>query len=113
MVNHDSGFANWKEELIQELEAKPDTVSKGDSFVQYFLRHRYQLSNDDAVNATDMAGGGDYGIDGLIIEPAGDGNPPTELLCKGSTALLDCKCLPSMSSENSLMALKRLEMGSN
>ena len=83
MVQNEAGFVQWKEELLQELESKPSTVSKGDSFVQYILRCRYQLSDDDAVNATDMAGGGDYGIDGLIIEPAEDGNPPHGIVVQG------------------------------
>ena len=83
MVQNGSGFEDWKGELLQELEAESSTVSKGDSFVQLVLRYRYQLSDDDAVNATDMAGGGDYGIDGLFIEPAEDGNPPHGIVVQG------------------------------
>ena len=82
-MQNESGFVNWKEELLQELEAEPTTVSKGDSFVQHVLRYRYQISHDDAVNATDTAGGGDYGIDGLIVEPAEDGNPPYGIIVQG------------------------------
>ena len=50
---------------------------------RFVLRHRYQRSEDDAVDATDMAGGGDYGIDGLIIEPAEDDNPPDGIAIQG------------------------------
>ena len=82
-MQNESGFVHWKDELLQELEAEPTTVSKGDSFVQHVLRYRYQLSDDDAVNATDMAGGGDYGVDGLIIEPAEDSNPPHGIIVQG------------------------------
>ncbi len=82
-MQNESDFVNWKGELLQVLEAEPNAVSKGDSFVQHVLRYRYQLSDDDAVNATDMAGGGDYGIDGLIIEPAEDGNPPHGIIVQG------------------------------
>ena len=82
-MQNESGFVLWKNELLQELATKPNTVSKGDSFVQYVLRCRYQLSDDDAINATDMAGGGDYGIDGLMIEPAEDGNPPHGIVVQG------------------------------
>ena len=78
-----SAFEDWKEEILEEIGAKPNTVSKGDSFVQFVLRHRYQLSEDDAIDATDMAGGGDYGIDGLIIEPAEDDNPPHGIAIQG------------------------------
>ena len=79
----EADFEHWKDELLQEIEAEPNSVAKGDSFVQHVLRYRYQLSDDDAVNATDMAGSGDRGIDGLTIEPAEDGSPPYGIVVQG------------------------------
>ena len=83
MAINQSSFAEWKEEILQEVDAEPTTVAKGDAFVQCVLRYRYQLSADDAIDATDMAGGGDYGIDGLLIEPADEGNPPHVTIVQG------------------------------
>ena len=83
MVQNESSFADWKAELLHDIEAEPDTVSKGDSFVQCVLRYRYQLSDDDAIDATDMAGAGDHGIDGLIIEEAEEGNPAHGIVVQG------------------------------
>ena len=39
MVQNESSFADWKAELLHDIEAEPDTVSKGDSFVQCVLRY--------------------------------------------------------------------------
>lgn len=83
MIVNTSSYDEWKAELLEELDSKPDTVAKGDAFVQFVLRHRYQLSDDDAVDATDMAGGGDYGVDGLMIEPEDEGNPPLGIVVQG------------------------------
>ena len=83
MVQNESSFADWKAELLHDIEAEPDTVSKGDSFVQCVLRYRYQLSDDDAIDATDTAGAGDHGIDGLIIEEAEEGNPAHGIVVQG------------------------------
>ncbi|MDP2860086.1 MAG: AIPR family protein, partial [Bacillota bacterium] len=69
--------------LLEELEAEPSAVVRGDRFVQRVLRYRYQLSDDDSVNATGMAGSGDHGIDALIIDPAEDAEPPHALVVQG------------------------------
>ena len=60
-----------------------------------------------------MAGGGDYGIDGLIIEPDEDGGPPHGIVVQGNTALLESKLLLSTSSGNSPRASTKLEMDSS
>jgi hypothetical protein len=83
MVQNESSFAVWKAEILHDIDAETDTVSKGDSFVQCVLRYRYQLSDDDAIDATDMAGAGDHGIDGLIIEEAEEGNPAHGIVVQG------------------------------
>ena len=83
MVQNESSFAVWKAEILHDIDAETDTVSKGDSFVQCVLRYRYQLSDDDAIDATDMSGAGDHGIDGLIIEEAEEGNPAHGIVVQG------------------------------
>ena len=83
MTLPESEFATWKEEFLAEIDTELNSVAKGDAFVQHVLRYRYQLSYDDSVNATDMAGAGDHGIDGLIIEPDEDGGPPHGIVVQG------------------------------
>ena len=79
----ESEFLAWKDELLSHIDSEESTVAKGDAFVQQVLRYYYQLSDDDSINATDMAGGGDYGIDGLIIEPAEDNLLPSGIVVQG------------------------------
>ncbi len=76
-------YANWKDAVIEEINAEPTAVSKGDRFVQRFLRDYYQLSEDDAVNATECAGPGDRGVDAIYVEEAEEGQPPTALTVQG------------------------------
>ena len=83
MVQDESSFVDWKAEFLHDIETEPDTVSKGDTFVQCVLRYRYQLSDDDAIDATDMAGAGDHGIDGLVIEEAEEGSPAHGIVVQG------------------------------
>ena len=83
MTQLESDFLNWKDELLNQINSQDSTVAMGDAFVQHVLRYHYQLSEDDSVNATDMAGAGDHGIDGLIIEPVEDGIPQHGTVVQG------------------------------
>lgn len=76
-------FETWRANLIFEIDSSPNTTVKGDRFVQIVLRHRFQLSEDDAINATDSAGVHDWGIDAIHIEPAEDGLGPRSLVIQG------------------------------
>ncbi len=76
-------YESWKVDVLADIDASAHTTEKGDRFVQFILRGRYQLSEDDAVNATDVAGAGDRGVDAIYIEPADDGNPPRALTIQG------------------------------
>ena len=76
-------YDHWKDEVIGQIEAAPHTTARGDLFVELILRDRYQLSEDDAVNATDCAGGGDHGVDAVHIIPAEDDQPPSVLVIQG------------------------------
>lgn len=76
-------YEGWKDELLARIEEGASTTEKGDLFVQAILRDRYQLSEDDAVNATDCAGPGDRGVDAIhIVEAEGD-LPPRALVLQG------------------------------
>ncbi len=78
-------YQNWKVNVLADIDASAHTTQKGDRFVQLILRGRYQLSEDDAVNATDVAGAGDRGVDAIYIEPAEDGTPPGHSQSKANT----------------------------
>ncbi len=60
-------YSEWKQSFLLEIEAQPHTVAKGDLFVQKILRNRYDLSEADAIDATECAGAGDRGVDALYI----------------------------------------------
>ncbi len=76
-------YQSWKADVLTDIGASAHTTEKGDRFVQLILRGRYQLSEDDAVNATDVAGAGDRGVDAIYIEPSSDGNPPRAVTIQG------------------------------
>lgn len=76
-------YDQWKLDIVQEIESSANTTEKGDRFVQMILRDRYQLSEDDAVNATESAGAGDHGIDAVYITPAEADQPPSALVIQG------------------------------
>lgn len=76
-------YDQWKSDIVQHIDAATSTTEKGDRFVQMILRNRYQLSEDDAVNATDSAGAGDRGIDAVYVTPADADQPPSALVLQG------------------------------
>lgn len=76
-------YEGWKAELLARIEQGASTTEKGDLFVQAILRNRYQLSEDDAVNATDCAGPGDRGVDAIHIVEAEGALPPRALVIQG------------------------------
>ncbi len=69
-------YSEWQHSFLAEIEAQPHTVAKGDVFVQKILQIRYDLSEDDTIDATECAGAGDRGVDALYIYPSeADGIP--------------------------------------
>src|SRR6266496_2489616 len=62
-------YEEWKQNFLAEIDALPDNVAKGDAFVSQVLQAYYNLSEDDAIDATDCAGAGDHGIDALYVLP--------------------------------------------
>ena len=76
-------YRSWRKELLAWIDASANTTEKGNRFVRRTLRDRYQLSEDDAVNATDCAGAGDHGVDAIYIEEMDSGTPPGALVVQG------------------------------
>ncbi|HEY7022834.1 MAG TPA: AIPR family protein [Ktedonobacterales bacterium] len=70
----------WKSSFLQDIDAAPDTTTKGDRFVQQMLCGLFGYSLDDAIDATEHAGAGDHGVDALIISEAEDEGGRTEAL---------------------------------
>lgn len=60
-------FSDWKQEFLAEIDALPHTTEKGDTFVQKVLQIYYNLSEADAIDATEGAGAGDKGVDAVFI----------------------------------------------
>ena len=52
-------YSEWEQSFLAEIEAQPHAVAKGDLFVQKILQIRYDLSEADAIDATECAGAGD------------------------------------------------------
>ncbi len=60
-------YTEWKQNFLAEIDALPHTSAKGDAFVQRILQIYYNLSEEDAVNATSSAGANDHGVDALYV----------------------------------------------
>lgn len=71
-------FQEWKQNFLNEIDALPHPSAKGDDFVQKVLQIYYNLSEEDAVNATACSGAGDKGIDALHIIPSDDKSEKSE-----------------------------------
>ncbi len=76
-------YPEWKQNLLTEIDAQPHAVAKGDAFVSQILQAYYNLSEDDAINATECAGAGDKGIDALYIFPPEEDGIPRALVVQG------------------------------
>jgi hypothetical protein len=80
-------YPTWKADFLADIESATNAVEKGDRFVQRILRECYQLSEDDAVDATECAGGGDSGADAIIITDFLDeSQPPNAFILQGKYA---------------------------
>ena len=51
-------YQEWKQNFLAEIDALPHTTAKGDAFVQRILQICYDLSEADAIDATECAGAG-------------------------------------------------------
>src|SRR5258708_604677 len=75
--------AEWKSNFLAEIEAQPHTTAKGDAFVGKVLQIYYNLSESDAIDATDCAGANDHGVDALFIFPEEEDNDRFALAVQG------------------------------
>jgi hypothetical protein len=76
-------FPEWKQNFIAEIEALPHTVAKGDAFVHKVLQIYYNLSEEDAIDATECAGAGDKGVDAICVFPAENDDNPNAIVVQG------------------------------
>lgn len=76
-------YSEWEQSFLREIEAQPHSVAKGDVFVQKILQIRYDLSETDAIDATECAGAGDRGIDALYIYPSEVDGVPHAIVVQG------------------------------
>jgi len=71
-------YSEWKSNFLADVEAQPHTTAKGDLFVSKVLQIYFNLSESDAIDATDCAGPNDYGVDAVHIFPAKENNGDEE-----------------------------------
>ena len=76
-------YAEWKQDFLAEIDAQPSTTAKGDMFVQKILQISYDLSEADAIDATESAGSGDKGIDAVYITPLEEDDVPLAIVVQG------------------------------
>src|ERR1700680_4509944 len=76
-------YEEWKSNLLAEIESQPNSVTKGDLFVQKVLQMSYGFSEEDAIDATSCAGSGDRGADAVYIFPSNEDDIPRALIVQG------------------------------
>lgn len=74
-------YSEWKQDFLAEIDALPHTTARGDTFVQKVLQIYYNLSEDDAIDATECAGAGDKGVDAVFV--AEDDQTPLAYVVQG------------------------------
>ena len=76
-------YEKWRATLLGSIDALPNTVDMGNAFVRTVLQGYYNLSEEDAINATAFAGAGDRGVDALHIVVEEDGEGAEALVLQG------------------------------
>ena len=76
-------YEKWRAALLGSIDALPNTVDMGNAFVRTVLQVYYNLSEEDAINATAFAGAGDRGVDALHIVVEEDGEGAEALVLQG------------------------------
>ena len=74
-------YAEWKQNFLAEIDALPHATAKGDTFVHKVLQIYYNLSEEDAIDATECAGANDKGVDAISIME--EDNSPLALVVQG------------------------------
>src|SRR5436305_2529146 len=76
-------YQEWKQSFVSEINAQPHPVARGDLFVQKVLQIYYNLSEEDAIDATDCAGPGDKGVDAIYIVLEEEEDKPSAIVVQG------------------------------
>ena len=76
-------YEDWKQIFLADVDAQPHTTAKGDKFVSKVLQIYYNLSESDAIDATDCAGANDHGLDALHIFPQDEDYGLSALVVQG------------------------------
>ena len=76
-------YPEWQQNFLAEIDARPHATAKGDTFVHKVLQIYYNLSEEDAIDATDCAGAGDKGVDAVYVFPTEDDDSPHAYVVQG------------------------------
>ncbi len=104
-------YEEWKNNFLAEIEIQPHTVAKGDTFVQKVLQMYYNLSEEDAIDATECAGPGDKGTDAVYIFPPEDDDIPRALVVQGKYGTAGVNLQVYQEAHKFLSALKSAQEG--
>ena len=104
-------YMEWKQHFLSEIDGQPHSVAKGDAFVHKVLRIYYNLSEEDAIDATECAGAGDRGIDAVYIIPAEEGDVPHALVVQGKYGAARTNLQIYPEAKKFLSALKDAQKG--
>jgi hypothetical protein len=102
-------YLEWKQDFLAEINALPHTTARGDAFVQKVLQIYYNLSEDDAIDATDCAGAGDKGVDAVFVVE--DDQAPLAYVVQGKYGVAGTGLDVYSESQKFLNALKQAKNG--
>lgn len=104
-------YEEWRHNFLAEIETLPHSVAKGDAFVQKTLQMYYNLSEEDAIDATACAGAGDKGVDAAYISSLEDEEVPYAIVVQGKYGTAGTNLQPYQETQKFLSALKLAQEG--
>ncbi len=104
-------YQEWKEHFLADIDELPHNVAKGDTFVHKVLQIYYNLSEEDAIDATECAGTGDKGVDAVHIIPAEEEDSPRALVIQGKYGSVRTNLQVYPEAKKFLFALKEAYQG--
>jgi hypothetical protein len=104
-------YEEWKPIFLTDVEAQPNTTAKGDRFVSKVLQIYYNLSESDAIDATDCAGSNDHGLDALHVFPQDEDYDLSALVVQGKYGTAGKGLQVYTEAEKFFSALKRATEG--
>jgi len=106
-------YSEWKQSFLAGIEAQPHSVAKGDAFVQKILQFCYDLSEIDAIDATECAGSGDRGIDAVFISQVENSDAPHAIVVQGKYSTAGKSLDVYSEAQKFLLALKSSHAGTS